>query len=136
MATEIRGRKYILYLNNGPGAWGCTCAVWVGQQLRSTLHDCCLTVAGAVSCYLRQTCCTHFLYSALLSDLHISYLPISYRVTVYSSTISQAKFLNFSKKRVLSFLQPTFLLVGRYCMPRIHGKCDPANFLFVIFFCC
>ena len=30
---------------------------------------------------LRQTCCTHFLYSAL-SDVLISYLSVSYRVAI------------------------------------------------------
>ena len=32
--------------------------------------------------WLRQTCCTHFLYSAL-SDLLISYLPVSCRVAAF-----------------------------------------------------
>ena len=67
---------------------------------------------------LRQACCTHFLYSALSIGcpyfLFVSFLS---RGCTYSSTISYAEFLYCSKKRVLSFLRPTFLLAGRCCIP-------------------
>ena len=70
---------------------------------------------SAARCYLRQTDLLHsFLILRSIGSPYFLFASFLSRGCIRVRFL-RLNFFNSSKKRVLSFLRPTFLLAGRYC---------------------
>ena len=128
MAMEMRGRKYMLYRNNGPGAVRVLSA---GKTAASKhLFDCFLTVAGSVSCYLPQTDLLHS-FRLLCS---IGY-PFSFFSSFLSCGCIRVRFLrvNFlTVQKTSNQLLTTHFLTSGPLLYRCRRFCSQNNTLVYI----